>query len=179
MSLQETQDGFSVTFSEISTGRVCGSCSLCCRLLPLPSLNKAANTRCQHQRFAAGCKIYQQRPHACRTWSCRWLSDPDTAGLHRPDRSRYVIDLTPDVVTAVDAEGVRTEVAVVQVWCDPAKPAAWRDPALVRYIEMKAERDRMATVIRYDSTHSLFVCPPAMSWDRGWNEQLVISGQPA
>ena len=38
--------------------RQCGDCTLCCRLLPVRSLNKGAGERCKHQSHARGCKVY-------------------------------------------------------------------------------------------------------------------------
>ena len=39
-----------IRFGDKGTGRLCGSCSLCCKLLPVPGppLHKAAGVRCKH-----------------------------------------------------------------------------------------------------------------------------------
>ena len=75
--------------------RTCGTCTLCCRVLPIKDLDKPANVRCQHQTAFKGCAIYRRRPMSCRLWSCRWLVDPTTSDLRRPDRAHYVIDMVP------------------------------------------------------------------------------------
>jgi hypothetical protein len=93
----------------------------------------------------------------------------DTADLRRPDRSHYVIDLVPDFVTAVDNEtGARINVEVVQIWCDPDYPQAWRDPALLAYIERRGAEGK-GTLIRYGSSAGITVFPPTLSPDRVWH----------
>ena len=58
------------------TGRVCGSCSLCCRLLDVPEAGKAQSQWCPHcLPGRGGCAIYDERPHVCRRCSCLWLID--------------------------------------------------------------------------------------------------------
>jgi Putative zinc- or iron-chelating domain len=112
--------------------RRCGDCSLCCKLLPMQSVNrqqvsrltnqmigmgmakpsefagmvqdfyKPAGERCPHQRHGKGCAVYARRPFGCRMWNCRWLLNDDTADLRRPDRTHYVVDCMPDFVTLSD-----------------------------------------------------------------------------
>jgi hypothetical protein len=69
-----------ITFDDVGTGRICGTCTLCCKLLPVPSLQKLAGERCKHQRAFKGCAIYKDRPWACRTLACRWLADDRAPG---------------------------------------------------------------------------------------------------
>src|SRR5437660_3422800 len=127
--------------------RQCGDCQLCCKLLPMkggdkpqfsetiaqlvelgimtaadaramePDFYKPAGKRCPHQRHGKGCAIYARRPFGCRFWNCRWLVNDDTAELSRPDRSHYVIDVSPDFVTLRhDDSGEPDVVSVIQVW---------------------------------------------------------------
>jgi hypothetical protein len=131
---------------------------------------KPAGEPCKHQRHGKGCAIYERRPFCCRTWSCRWLTGDDTADLHRPDRSRYVIDLVPDFVTLQPHDGSEpTNIQVVQIWVDPATPDAWRDHALLAYIERRG-KDGMAAIIRFDNKRAITVFPPSMSEDGQWHE---------
>jgi len=171
----EHRDGQDVlTFGDKGTGRVCGSCSLCCKLLPIPGppLHKAANTRCKHQKAWKGCGIYATRPMPCRAFACRWLADRETAGLSRPDRSHCVIDAEADYIETIDnATGERTRVGVIQIWCDPAFPDAHRAPDMRAYMERIAEQYRYATIVRYNSTEAFVVFPPSLSSDRQWHEQ--------
>jgi hypothetical protein len=143
--------------------RQCGGCTLCCKLLPVRELDKPANTRCQHQGVGK-CRVYHgpQMPPTCRLWNCRWLVDPATAKLRRPDRSHYVIDLMPDLIRMVDnTTGAVREIEVVQVWCDPAFRDAWRDPALMAYAEQQAEAG-IAMLVRFGSREGITVFAPAI-----------------
>jgi hypothetical protein len=151
--------------------RHCGGCTLCCKLLPVVDLNKKAGERCAHQRSGKGCAIYHtsRMPMSCVYWTCRWLTGDDTAELRRPDRSRYVVDVMPDYVTHVDGEtGERLNVEVVQIWCDPKARDAWRDPALLDYIERRGNEGK-AAIVRFNQREAVIVFPPALSADDKWH----------
>jgi hypothetical protein len=149
--------------------RSCSGCVLCCKLLPIKEFEKPANCNCPHQRTGKGCAIYSRRPISCALWNCRWLVEDDTAELRRPDRTHYVIDLVPDFVTAENKEtGKRLDVEVVQVWCDPDYPDAWRDPALLAYIERRGAEGKGA-LIRFSETRGMTVFPPTLSPDGQWH----------
>jgi hypothetical protein len=159
--------------------RTCGSCTLCCKLVPVEQLGKRAGERCRYQSHK-GCRIYATLgtiSPECRLWSCQWLVDPETLGLGRPDRSHYVVDIMPDFIGAHDPDTGRVEdVQVMQVWVDPDYPEAWRDPALLRYIEHVAVTRQQATLIRFNSADALAVFAPAIMADGEWHEKR--SGQP-
>lgn len=159
--------------------RGCGECTLCCKLLPVRSLQKPANTKCKHQS-RKGCAVYRQpwMPPECALWSCRWLSEPEaTAGLSRPDRSRYVVDTMPDFITLREnASGAVQKFEVVQVWCDPAHREAHRDPALRAYLAKIAEEDGVGAIVRYGAEGDSFVLfAPALAGDGQWHE--VMNGE--
>jgi hypothetical protein len=156
--------------------RQCNGCTLCCKLLPmsaaarpqarstieamiaaglleastmvgvLEDFDKAAGERCPHQRHGKGCTVYSRRPFGCRVWSCRWLLEDDTAELARPDRSHYVVDVSPDFIRTDDG----TVVAVIQVWVDPGYRDAHRDPALRAYLARRAA-EGYAALIRFNA----------------------------
>jgi hypothetical protein len=166
MRFVETADGtLHVTFDDKGTGRSCGTCSLCCKLLPIPSLNKPAGQRCKHQKALKGCSIYPDRPNACKTWACRWLSDPQAAGLKRPDRTHYVVDLDYDKITQGDAE-----LPALQVWCDPAFPDAHKDRDLRAFLLMMAERFHVGAIVRYGPRDGFLLIAPTFCQDGQWRE---------
>lgn len=83
--------------------RACGPCSACCTVDPVIPLNKPANTVCP--RMLAGetaargcCGDYENRPGACRQYSCEWLNGHGNFD-ERPDISGVVAEI------ARDAEG--------------------------------------------------------------------------
>lgn len=123
--------------------------------------HKPAGQRCPHQRHT-GCRIYERRPLGCRMWSCLWLVDP-TVALSRPDRSHYVVDIAKDVIDIGDHNtGQTMHLAVMQVWCDPNHPDAWKDPQLIELIEQQG-RNGTATLVRYNSAEGFAVFPHSMT----------------
>lgn len=162
-----------VTFGEKGTGRMCGGCQLCCRLLPvhLDDQYKPAGTRCRHLRYGKGCNIHAVRPISCRTWSCRWLADPDTTGMPRPDRCHYVIDMMAgELVLQPPWDGPPTKVPAIVVWLDPGFPDAHRAPELRAYLLRMAEHHRAPTVVRVSGRDKLAIVPPPISPDGKWHE---------
>ncbi len=143
--------------------RHCGSCTLCCRLLPVPEHGKLANTKCRHQ-FSRGCRIYRTRPASCVFWNCRWLAGDETG--QRPDRAGFVVDMLPDFIEAVDhATGKHHKIGVLQVWAsDDVKPEA--NLAFMSYLAEMGEKHRMAALVRIDGNREGYVIfPPAMTED--------------
>jgi hypothetical protein len=155
-------------------GRQCGECTLCCKLLPVRSLDKGAGERCKHQSHARGCKVYATLGRVspeCRLWSCRWLVNDDAGDLRRPDRSHYVLDIMPEYVTHVDGDGLKTPIPVVQIWVDPSHPDAHRDPALRAWLQRRSLAEGVAGLIRYSDTAGLVIFPPNLTGDGQWHEQ--------
>lgn len=155
----------------LAAARACGDCQLCCTLLPTRELDKGANTRCKHQRFGKGCTIYDRRPAPCVLWSCRWLTNDDAHDLRRPDRSGYVIDIMPDYVTIQDnVTGAEQRVEVVQVWCDPKRRTAYRDAALLAWLERKWGESRALGLVRFSESEAIVLVPPAANASGEWRE---------
>jgi hypothetical protein len=147
--------------------RHCGSCQLCCTLLPVRELAKGANTRCEHQRFGKGCGVYGRHPLPCKLWSCVWLTTPgETRDMRRPDRAHYCVDPLPEFITRKFDDGRERKDEVVQVWCDPRHPEAHRDPALRVYLERRG----LPAIIRFDSQRGLVIVPPQLTDTGEWFE---------
>lgn len=153
--------------------RECGDCNLCCKLLPVKGVNnKPANTRCQHQSHARGCKVYHRPekgfPWECGLWNCIWLQGDDALDLSRPDRSKYVIDVMPDYITAQDPKHGEIRVPCVQIWIDPKHPDAHRDPALRAWL---IRRHGFVGLVRYGNDGGLVLIPPYMMASGEWLER--------
>lgn len=146
---------------EKPTRKSCGSCTLCCRLLPVPEIKKSGGVCCSHQT-ATGCAIYANRPMSCRLWSCRWLIG-DSLG-ERPDVTHYVVDSALDHVL-FNGESV----TAVQVWVDPAYPDAHKAPALRDYLDKCGRMNAWVAIIRYNWRDGFVLVPPSMSGDT-WHE---------
>jgi hypothetical protein len=141
---------------------------LCCKLVPVEELGKAAGQRCQHVKSGKGCSIYQHRPISCREWSCMWLigsEDDHPLDLSRPDRAHYVIDSVPDIIRATNKEtGAVTQIDVMQIWVDPKFPDAWKDPALLAMLE----RQGIIGLVRYNSDRGFTIFPPSSNSTGQW-----------
>jgi hypothetical protein len=94
------------------TEKSCGECSLCCKTMQIPVLNKPKDVMCANCNPGRGCGIYETRPEVCRGFQCRWLLDPAMGPEWKPSRSGLVL--------VMDAHG-RTGIHV-----DPDRPGAWR-----------------------------------------------------
>jgi len=69
--------------------RVCGECQECCITMGVPSIDKPANKKCEHQCLE-GCGVYDKRPDECRIFSCMWRQGffPEDC---RPDKMRVML----------------------------------------------------------------------------------------
>jgi hypothetical protein len=100
----------------------CGTCTLCCRLLKVPELDKGQNVWCRHCERSVGCRIYEDRPEPCRAFNCLWLQTLSRRPELRPDRCKVVL------ATTKDGEGVVAHV-------HPDYPGAWKTGAMGKMLE--------------------------------------------
>ncbi len=71
--------------------RACGDCRLCCKIFPLPVLEKPAGTWCRHV-CARGCAIHGPgKPEVCRQYDCFWREHDALPEAWRPDRIGIVV----------------------------------------------------------------------------------------
>ena len=148
--------------------RRCGTCTLCCTLLPVIALKKAAGERCKHAR-GLGCNIHQKEgfPGECAFWNCRWLINDDMDDMLRPDIMHYCIDIVPDFVTAQQPGKSDIRIPVFQVWIDPRFPDAHRDPKLRDWI---MRQPGWLALVRYNAGDAITLIPPNMSDTGDWEE---------
>ena len=80
---------------------VCGECQLCCKLFPVPVLDKPAGAWCRHS-CAAGCAIHGPRqPEVCRQYDCYWRDHDELPDMWRPDQIGVVVTEAGNVTVAV------------------------------------------------------------------------------
>lgn len=95
--------------------RSCGTCSLCCKIIDVPSLNKPAHVWCEHARPGKGCGIWGSHPHVCQVWKCGWQLSEDLDERWKPNKCGFIL------YHQYDGRQVVVEV-------DPQRPDAWRKP---------------------------------------------------
>jgi hypothetical protein len=97
----------------VVSGRSCGSCSLCCKVVSVAELAKPAGEWCAHCRPGNGCGIHAIRPFVCRGAYCEWMISKGLGPEWRPERAKFVLFKTN--------AGRRLTAHV-----DPGYAAAWR-----------------------------------------------------
>ena len=102
-----------MTDTPLVPGRSCGSCTLCCKLLRIDELDKPKGEWCEHCAVGKGCRIYDERPAACRGFFCGYRTQEALSDEWFPSKAKLM------VFPALD--GSRINVVV-----DPARPDAWR-----------------------------------------------------
>lgn len=116
----------------------CGSCTMCCHIIPVAEIGLPAYTRCPHERaFPAariGCAIYPTRPSSCRVWTCQWaLNGWDDE--RRPDRCGVVVDPQLDLVRLRNNDtGESQERAALQIWAAPGFEEAYQEQPVLAIV---------------------------------------------
>ena len=108
--------------SQPSAGRACGSCTLCCKVYDVPSLEKPAGSWCRHCLPGRGCGIHETRPQHCRSFHCLWMTQEWLGPEWKPERSKMVLSVEPT-----------TNFLFVQV--DPGAPKAWKAEPFYRHLK--------------------------------------------
>ena len=90
--------------------RQCGDCSLCCKVLGIPELDKAKDHWCPNFTAGTGCRIYADRPPSCHDFVCRWLADPTMGPEWKPSVCKMVLDAKPRLLV------VHVDPAVTRPW---------------------------------------------------------------
>jgi hypothetical protein len=103
---------------------------MCCKLLHVIELDKPANKWCEHCRPGyGGCKIYDTRPHICRSFACGWLMSPTVGPEWYPLLSHMILSL-----------GVFNGVQTVTVTVDPRFPWVWKEYPYYQQLKQMATR---------------------------------------
>lgn len=84
-------------FTIINKGRECGTCSMCCKVYEIPSLNKSASEWCEHCQPGKGCKSYSSRPQECIDFRCLWQLNNDWPDYMKPSESKVVLSTNDDM----------------------------------------------------------------------------------
>ena len=125
----------------IGPTNLCGTCTLCCKVLEIEELNKPVGRWCDHCEPATGCRIYASRPESCGAFECVWLQSqkqdtPFPADL-RPDRCRAVL------VPSVDGQ-------TLIVHQDSSRPDAFRQGHLRHVIDSFVQARKAVVIVTGD-----------------------------
>ena len=112
----------------VTAERACDGCTMCCKALGIPELQKPMGVWCPHLVKGRGCGIYDQRPSPCRLFECLWLTS-DMPDYWKPDRSKMVV--------AGDETGT-----LINVIVDDGYPNAWKKEPFYRDIKAWARQMR-------------------------------------
>jgi hypothetical protein len=86
-------------------------------------------------------------------------------GIRRPDIAGYAIDPMLDTIL-VDEQPVE----VIQVWVDPKRREAHRDPALREWLAAMCARYGFLTIVRWGSKDGVVLIPPNHNTTEEWLE---------
>jgi hypothetical protein len=101
-------------------GRSCGNCTLCCKIVPIETeeFTKPVDKWCEHCEVGKGCKIYSDRPSACRVWHCQWLVNDAFDDYWFPAKAKMVVQWLPRAAE---------EDTVIEILIDPGYPNRWKE----------------------------------------------------
>jgi hypothetical protein len=116
------------------TGRACGECSLCCKLLHVKELDKPANKWCPHcAPGKGGCTIWGRTPDICRLYFCGWRITRGFGDEWFPLKSHMVVSLNQ-----------QNAVQVLMITVDPLHSEIWRSEPYYRQLRELARRGRIS-----------------------------------
>ena len=131
---------------QAKTGRACGDCSLCCKVLKIDELQKPKDQWCKDcLPGAGGCSIYDTRPTCCRTFACAWLIDPTLPEEWRPTRSKMVVR-----VAAPEKQGWLS----CEVHVNSEFPDIWRSESYRRHLRALAYKGLAKPELRNSETRT-------------------------
>ena len=139
---------------KVVEGRTCGTCTLCCKLMTVPEVEKPAGEWCRHCDKGKGCRIYADRPQRCRDFFCGYLQSEALSDEWHPVRSRFLI--------AREEQGLT-------VYVDRSAPDAWRQAPYYALLKHWA-RDPSARLVLVRIGKRTVVVLPGTDVDLGGTE---------
>jgi len=149
------------------TGRECGKCAYCCKLLPILELNKPGWTWCKHcipGRLPGGCTLYGQpeRPRVCGEAACLWLVSVRVPEYWKPLRSKMVLGMGRD---ADNKE-------VLSIYVDDSCPDRWKEEPYIsdisEWVRQSGNGTRFKVKVHSPKLHTqLHALEPAPTMETG------------
>jgi len=70
----------------------CGTCTMCCLLLGIKSVDSPPGKWCRHAEPGEGCTIYEARPDECSSFRCAWMQMETVSDNLRPDLCKAIFE---------------------------------------------------------------------------------------
>ncbi len=132
---------------EPTPGKSCGSCTMCCKVYPVPVLSKPAGQWCKHCKPGQGCGIWLERPEFCRDFYCRYMVDPALGPEWKPDTAKFVMNYQPNGTFAISL--------------DPGHRMAWkREPYYAQLKRMSGVLLEQGIVMYVEDRPNLIIITP-------------------
>jgi hypothetical protein len=93
-------------------GRSCGTCTMCCKLYPVPVMDKPPHVWCRECKPGKGCGIWDTRPQFCRDFHCHYILDAEVGEDWRPDICKFIMNFQ--------------SANIMWIKVDPAHKTAWK-----------------------------------------------------
>ena len=160
--------------TSVVPGRSCGTCTLCCKVFPVPDLAKPAGKWCQHCQPGKGCRIHETRPQVCRKFFCGWMVSPGLGPEWKPERCKVIVQLL-----AVD------DIFWFNAFVDEGYPAAWQRPEVYNRLKQIASGNaavgnKLKLVVRVHIGKRQIVILPDRDVDAGIvadDEELTVAAR--
>ena len=146
-------------------GRACGTCTMCCKLMVVPELNKPQGTWCTHCAPRSGCGIYATRPKSCREFYCGYLTSPGVGESWRPQQARMLLMKVDGGIAAVVDRDRK------DIWKQPQyyeQLKAWSRQGMAEGWFVIVRVDEHVTAILPDSDVELGVMESGEGIEIGW-----------
>lgn len=128
----------------------CEDCDGCCRVFEVKEVSKPFGAPCKHlgpTAFGPGCRIYEERPDACRHYVCFWLD-----GERRGGDFKLPASLRPDRCKVVMGWPWGQDRETMFVYPYPGHPDAWKEDPVKERIQLILSRGGKVLVY-VDSNH--------------------------
>jgi hypothetical protein len=109
-----------------TTTRSCGDCTLCCKVYPIPPMEKQRNVWCKACKPGRGCDIWVERPQMCRDFNCTWITDHRLGPEWKPNVAKFVMNWATK--------------EHLHITVDPGSPLSYRKEPYYTGLKATAER---------------------------------------
>jgi len=113
---------------------------MCCKEPAIVELQKPAGEWCVNCDKGAGCKIYEDRPAACKSFECLWLHSQKP---HIDPKLRFPEDMRPDKSKVILN---KKEDGQLFVHVPKDRPDAWKKGKIGRWLERENMTRRVAII---------------------------------